>query len=141
MDATISRTECYGIKLRRAAGNITEYYDRILKPAGLTLNQFSLLGSINKLGVCSIVQLAKNVGLEKSTLVRTLKPLLGAGYIEDTSIKGSRNRQLKLTKQGLLALYRGNIHWQDAQTHIREDIGIENMELLLGMLEALCAIE
>ncbi len=141
MAAIAFKTDCYCIKLRRAVGNITEYYDRMLKPSGLTLNQFSLLGSINKLGVCSIVELSKNVGLEKSTLVRTLKPLLAAGYIEDTSIKGSRNRQLKLTKQGLLALYRGNIHWQDAQTHIKENLGAENMELLSNMLEALFAIE
>lgn len=141
MDTTTGRMDCYGIKLRRAAGNVTEFYDRMLQPVGLTLNQFSLLGSINKLGVCSIVQLSKNVGLEKSTLVRTLKPLLAAGYIEDTSIKGSRNRQLKLTKQGLLAIYRGNIIWQDAQAHITKDMGAENMQLLMGMLEALCAIK
>ncbi len=135
------KVPCYCIKLRRATGNITEYYDQMLQPVGLTLNQFSLLGSINKLGVCSVIQLAREVGLEKSTLVRTLKPLFVVGYVADTSIKGSRNRQLRVTKDGLLALYRGNILWQDAQEKLRMELGKDNVELLLGMLEHLEGVQ
>lgn len=48
------------------------------------------------LDTCSISTLAAYVGLERTTLTRTLKPLIEQGFIQDVSDIGRRNRQLHL---------------------------------------------
>lgn len=61
---------CYCINLRRMNARVTEYYDRMLAPSGLTVSQFSLLKNLDRMGECSVTGLAKAVELERSTLAR-----------------------------------------------------------------------
>lgn len=121
-------TSCYCINLRRAANSITSYYDSVMEPLGISITQFSLLSSIKKLEHCTVSDLAIHMGLERTTVVRTLKPLLEKGYVEDTSEKGRRNRNLQLTSSGHEIMAHARPLWQQAQDKIAEDIGIKEME-------------
>lgn len=121
-------TSCYCINLRRAANSITSYYDSVMEPLGISITQFSLLSSINKLEHCTVSDLALHIGLERTTVVRTLKPLLQKGYVEDTSEKGRRNRNLQLTIAGSEIIAQARPLWQQAQNKITEEIGKDEME-------------
>lgn len=121
-------TSCYCINLRRAANSLTSYYDSVMEPLGISITQFSLLSSISKLEHCSVSDLATHIGLERTTVVRTLKPLLKKGYVEDTSEEGKRNRNLQLTSSGHKMMAQARPLWQQAQDKIAEEIGIEEME-------------
>jgi DNA-binding MarR family transcriptional regulator len=128
---------CYCINLRRAANAVTEMYDRVFQPIGLTVNQYSLLINISRLNICSVSDLASYVGLERTTLVRSLKPLFKLGYIEDVSGKGQRSRQLKVTEAGQKLLEQGKLLWITAQTEIEQKVVKEKLELLSEILEQL----
>lgn len=128
---------CYCINLRRAANAVTDMYDRVLQPIGLTVNQYSLLINISRLNICSVSDLASYVGLERTTIVRSLKPLFKLGYIEDVSEKGHRSRKLKVTKMGQQLLEQGKILWGTAQTELEQKIGKEKLEQLSGILAQL----
>ena len=128
---------CYCINLRRAANHITGVYDTLLSSCGLTVNQYSLLINLSRLGESSISDLAAFIGLDRTTLVRTLKPLLNSGMIADNAAVGSRDRRLYVSANGFAALQATRPLWEQAQKQIQDKIGFENAESLSKILELL----
>jgi len=124
------KTVCYCINLRRLSNLITYKYDRHLEEINLSVNQYSLLVNINQLGICSVSDLAIYVGLERTTLVRTLKPLFDKELIEDISETTQRNRQIKITQKGKEVLEKGKPLWKQAQKEIEDKIGKDNILVL-----------
>ena len=76
---------CYCRNMRRATSAITDIYDEILKPSGLRVNQFAILINLSRLDECSVSELADVLSLERTSLVRALKPLYDKKLIEDVS--------------------------------------------------------
>jgi DNA-binding MarR family transcriptional regulator len=98
------------------------------------LNQFSLLDNLKKIGVSTVSGLADYVGLDGSTVVRGLKPLLKAGYIEDVSEVGKRDHQIQVTKRGLETLDAATPLWEQAQSGVVGQIGEDGLETLTKLL-------
>ena len=93
MGKRIDDTTCHCLKMRRSAWNVVSFYDRMLKPAGITVGQYSLLNGIEEHDGCNISELGMWTELDRSTLVRSLKPLFKAGLICDRKEAGMRDRQ------------------------------------------------
>lgn len=130
-------TPCYCINLRNAANAATKIYDAHLQPYGITIRQYSLLKNLGAMGCASVTGLAGNVGLDRTSVVRIIRPLLQLGLIEDKSAKGARDKLLCLTKNGedLVCLARNA--WEAAQEDIEGRIGKDNMSWFVELLEAL----
>ena len=131
---------CNCLNMRRSSQAITEVYDEFLKPSNLKIGQFSLLKHIDKLGPVSVSDLAHHIRLDRTTLVRNLKPLEERGLIADTSTEGSRNRQLTLTDKGTQAYNCAEELWEKAQSFFEEYLGKDNINTfttLLSKIEAL----
>lgn len=124
------KTSCYCINSRRLSNLITNKYDKHLEEINLTVNQYSLLVNINQLEICSVSDLANYVGLERTTLVRTLKPLFDKKLIEDISETTQRNRQIKITQKGKEVLEKGKPLWKQVQKEIEDKIGKDNILVL-----------
>ena len=133
---TVPRTPCLCIALRRAAQKVTEWYDEALKPAGITVNQYSLLANIDRMEGCGTGELAQRVKLEKSTLVRTLHPLLRDGLILDNAPATSRRRQLFVSPRGKDVLKKAFPLWELAQKKIVLALG-ENHAALMDIFTRL----
>ncbi|MBQ9989328.1 MAG: winged helix-turn-helix transcriptional regulator [Lachnospiraceae bacterium] len=129
------KSPCYCINLRRAASSITALYDEILAPTGLSTTQFSLLGGLQSLGESTITQLADHVGLERTTLTRTLRPLMEQGLVQDLSVPGARNRILSLTELGQQTLKQGLPLWRQAQTEVEQRLGKEWVKWLYELAD------
>jgi len=125
---------CTCQNLRRASLAITRIYDQKLAQSGLTVSQYSLLKHIKRLGPVSVSELASEIRLDRTTLVRNLKPLESEGLVIDTSPPGSRNRQLQLTPEGEKRCETAALHWQEAQTYVEEQLGREKLENLIAIL-------
>lgn len=121
---------CHCINVRRASNAITAFYDEKLKPYNLTVNQFSLLRYLNFLGTISVSDLSLEIRLDRSTLVRTLKPLEERGLVTDISESGARNRQLQLTKKGIELLNKAEPIWLETQQFIDKYIGSDDIKSL-----------
>lgn len=126
----IPQTPCICINLRRIAQKVTDCYDKALKPAGVSANQYSLLVNIGRMEGCGTGKLAERVRLEKSTLVRTLQPLFRQGLITDNSSAGNRRRSLCLTQAGEQVLKKAFPLWKRAQDEIAGKLGIGHAELM-----------
>ena len=132
----IPQKPCICINLRRIAHKVTELYDNALKPSGLTVNQYSLLVNISRLEGCGTGELAGQVRLEKSTLVRTLQPLLRAGLIVDKASDGKRKRCFCITPAGEEKLEAAFLLWNKAQAEVAARLRT-NRETLMALFEAI----
>lgn len=130
----INKSKCHCITMRRAANAITDYYDRALLETGLSTSQFSLLINLSRLGAANTSELAEYVNLERSTLVRNLKPLLAKGLIADLAKEGARNHQYTLSAEGQSMVQRCLPLWEQAQQEIKAYLGDENVALFMELL-------
>lgn len=133
-------SRCHCMNLRRAANKATTVYDTYLKPSGLSISQFSLLSHIKQLSPVSVSNLAKTMGLDRTTLVRNLKQLEKSEYIHDVS-KGGRERQLQLTETGTHIYNKAFENWQEAQTYFKQIINEDQMEAFENFLEKIILME
>lgn len=125
---------CTCLNLRRASLAITKIYDQKLSPSGLTNSQFSLLKHVKHLGPVSVSDLALEIRLDRTTLVRNLKPLENKGLIIDNSPGGTRNRQLQLTDEGVKCCDSAEVLWQEVQAYIEQKLGKDNLKNLIALL-------
>lgn len=130
----IPEKPCLCINLRRVAQKVTDFYDRVLQPVGVSVNQYSLLVNISRMEGCGTGELAQRVRLEKSTLVRTLQPLLRAGLIEDKAPGKARRRRLYISPQGEEVLQKAFPLWQKAQGELAGALG-ENYSSLIAVFD------
>jgi len=131
---------CNCLNIRRGAQVLTGVYDEFLAPSNLKIGQFSLLKYINQLEPVSVSDLALTIRLDRTTLVRNLKPLEQSGFVEDISTQGTRNRQLKLTPKGVETYKNAEKLWEKAQDFLEEYLGKENIDVfrtVLSKIEAL----
>ena len=87
-----------------------------------------------------LVALALEIRLDRTTIVRNLKPLEERGFIVDIAAKGTRNRQLKLTDKGKEVLEIAYPLWIEAQNSIQQYLGKEEMDTLTALLSKIEAL-
>ena len=77
MNAAGPRCTCFS--LRRASRRATQVYDRELAEVGLSLNGYSILRRARD--AKPLGELAEELGMDRTTLTRNLKPLLQSGVM------------------------------------------------------------
>lgn len=115
MSKRIDNTVCHCLKMRRSAENVIRFYDSVLAPCGITVRQYSLLNAISEYSGCNVRILSEATLLDRSTLARSLKPLIQAGYIKDNKVVGARDSVLKLTEKGISVCKEATNLWEIAQ--------------------------
>lgn len=131
---------CTCFNTRRAARAITEFYDRVLAPSGVSATQFTLLGAIAMLGPGPIARLAGHMALDRTTLTRNLKLLQTLGWVETAPGEDRRERVVSLTEDGTRAFERALPLWRAAQNRIEAGLGADRWRRLQDDLAALGAL-
>jgi DNA-binding MarR family transcriptional regulator len=124
-----------GMRVRRAARVVGNYYDVHLKSVGLKGTQFTLLNAIFLNPSITITQLANLLLLNRTTLNRNLKPLERQGLVRTSPGKDQRTRVLKLTQEGSNLLQSALPLWLEAQTGVVEALGIRTQRLTEDLTE------
>ena len=137
MSKRIDNTSCHCLKIRRSAENVIRFYDDILASSGVTVRQYSLLYQISAHEGCSVRELSEFTELDRSTLARSLKPLMSCGLIEDKKEAGARNSRLSMTDKGRRVCEEAGKLWEYAQSQYESRIGIEQVRILENALEKL----
>ena len=113
---------CTCFRLRRAARQVSQIYDRELAAVDLSLNEYSILRHAER-DARLLGELAESLGMERTTLTRNLKPLLEAGWLKETRGDDARQRFIAITASGRKRLLSARPHWQRAQRHIDSSFG------------------
>lgn len=121
-------SQCTCSKLRQLTRKITGIYDRHLLADQITVSQYSLLARIGKYGPLGVIPLATYMGMDRSTMSRSLKPLIAAGWIETVDLPlemllDKRSFGLQLTEQGRRKWQSALPHWRAAQDEIDATLG------------------
>ena len=133
--------ECTCLRMRRAARQFTQIYDRALEPAGLTVMQFGLLAnlfgaSFRRSDVSSIGAIAERLGMDPTTLNRNLKPLKARGLVKDqTDPSDGRLRIVQITGKGRHELNNAMVLWRQAHTKVEQTLGRKQRLALNDMLD------
>lgn len=134
-------TPCTCSKLRRSARIVSALYDEALSPSGLSVAQFALLRTLQRVGPCSLTALAEASGLDRTTLNRNLRPLEQAEMVVSASGADQRARIVQVTDRARAAMRSAEPHWRDAQARIAAALGGDRDTLfrILDRVEALQA--
>ncbi len=127
-------SHCTGFNLRKAARAVSQYYDSVMRQSGLKGTQFSLLASLAGLGPAPIGRLAEHMVMDRTTLSRNLKPLVGQGLIAVEQGEDRRARVLVLTDDGLITLRRALPYWREAHAGMTRRMGKAGRDRLLKSL-------
>ncbi len=133
---TVAELNCTGYRLRKATRRITALFDDALAPAGMTVTQFSILARLAVSGASPMSGLADRMGMDASTLTRTLKPLLQRGLIAHSQGADRRVKQVGLTDEGREAVALAVPYWRSAQQKVERALGgeVSHLHSLLGRL-------
>ena len=137
MKAKPDSEKCYCIGFRRAARAVTAYYDHTMLQSGITINQYALLINLLRTAPCSTTSLAKTMKLERTTLVRNIRPLVEKGLIKDLAKEGGRDRQLIVTRKGNEILEAARKLWKKAQAGLKTHIGEDSFKKLMNTIAGL----
>jgi DNA-binding MarR family transcriptional regulator len=108
---------CFALHARMTARLLSRAYEAALRPVGLKIPQFGILGSIGHGTTLSETALAEKLGLERTTLVRNLQTLIEKGWIEPTEGTGREQRH-QLTPAGKAVLSAAIPLWEKAQGEV-----------------------
>jgi DNA-binding MarR family transcriptional regulator len=130
--------ECFCLNLKRAARAVARRYDEALGPVDLTNGQFSTLMTIAGLQPVSMQILAEGLGMDRTTLTATLKPLQRRGLISIRPDPADRRgRKLTLTDEGALLLRDAIPLWKKVQQAVGRIVGNSTAPALRAQLTRL----
>ena len=109
---------CFGHRSRKAARAVTRAFNQRLKPFGLNISQYVLLGVIARGEHRSIAAMAEEVGVDPSALVRNLRLLEARGLVAGEGGRGRGGRQLAVTPQGADLIEQTIPAWRRAQADL-----------------------
>ena len=128
---------CACHRVRIAARAVTRTYDDALRPVGLRATQLSVLVAAAADDAISITSLAKNIGMDRSTLTRNLRPLESEGLIVVGLEGWRRSRGLQITKKGRSRLQEALPLWKKAQQRLLRKLGDRRWERIRSDLDHL----
>jgi DNA-binding MarR family transcriptional regulator len=119
----LMKTICYCAAVRTAARKTTALYDSILRPAGVTLAQYSLMRKVERAGTVSLTGLGRLAELDRSTIGRNVKALEALGLVRTAPAEDQREAAVRLTSAGEATLERAQPLWEEAQRRVEAALG------------------
>ncbi|BDU15824.1 MarR family winged helix-turn-helix transcriptional regulator [Lysobacter auxotrophicus] len=134
-DAPLPASLCTCFRLRKLSRLVTQRYDRELAAAGLNLNQYSILRRATRTPQ-TVGALAREIGMDRTTLSRDLKPLIAAGWIDlASSDDDARAKIVRIKPAGKRVLDRAQPLWRKAQDEIDARLGTAGVNALHNHLD------
>lgn len=126
---------CTHFKLRQLLRAVARVYDAEIGKAGLKGTQYSLLASVAGLGPVQPAELARQLGMDASTLSRNLRPLIDAGWLVLGPGRDARSRLIAMTDAGEAKRVAARRHWKHAQAALIARLGEAQVQALHGLID------
>ena len=130
---------CVAFNLRKSSQVVSRIYAREMQDSPVRGPLFSLMMTIHRRGSSSITDLAEDIGLDRTTLTRNLKPLEQKGLIQIERVTANR-KEITLLPEGRAALRIAIKCWKKAQAKVLRKLGEERWERMREDLAAVMAL-
>ncbi|MDF3073717.1 MAG: mhqR [Alphaproteobacteria bacterium] len=114
---------CTCFRVRRLARRVTKIYEESLAPTGISVTQYTILSMLRHVGPMSMSELSHRLGMDRTTLTRTLRPLESMGHVFNTQEADRRQRRITLSEEGRVALRTAAPAWKRAQESVYVILG------------------
>ncbi|MEM6431852.1 MAG: MarR family winged helix-turn-helix transcriptional regulator [Deinococcota bacterium] len=129
---------CIHAHLKQAVRLVTQQFDAALSAMDIRATQYNLLVASSLMGTVPLTVLADELGLDRTTLSRNLKPLetrhLIHTYLSD---QDSRVRLVEITTEGERLILDAYPLWKSIQKEVTKVFDDETYKSLLNQLEQL----
>jgi DNA-binding MarR family transcriptional regulator len=132
----MSRMEnCVCFNLRWVTRKVTQFYDAQMRRYGIRPTQGTVLASLNARESWNMAELSDWLGMERTTLVRNLRPLQRDGLVK--AVGGGRGNRVELaiTTKGRKQIQKLAPAWRSAQTAAVKTLGKKRWSAILSDLE------
>src|SRR5271166_1994689 len=106
---------CMCASIRRASRLMSQLYEDAMRPLGLRATQFTVLQALSLAGEVTQGQLGQMLGMDSTTLTRTLTIMGREGWIARRRGEDRREWRMRLSKEGEVQFKAARPHWQKAQ--------------------------
>jgi DNA-binding MarR family transcriptional regulator len=131
---------CLCFRVQRASRAIGRRFDEALRPVGLTNWQFSLLMTLNRPSPLTVNGLAEELGMDRTTTTKNLKPLERRGLLEIWHDReDARVRRIVLTDAGRTLLAKALRHWQAANDAVAASLKGGDLARIHSALETIAS--
>jgi DNA-binding MarR family transcriptional regulator len=126
---------CVCFNLRRVTRVVTQFYDAEIRRYGTRPTQGSILAALMAKDSWNMAELSDCLGMERTTLVRNLRPLQRDGLVQ--AVGGGRGRRVELTitDKGRKQIEKLTPAWKSAQSAVVKTLGEKRWSAILSDLE------
>jgi len=129
-----SMQNCACFNVRRAARLITQCFDAEARRHGLRPTQTTLLGVLRAKDGWLMADLSDWLGMERTTLLRNLRPLQRDGLVRASGSGRGGRATLSITPKGRAALDEMLPAWRAAQDKVVSTLGRERWSAIISDL-------
>ena len=123
--------ECIAFRVRVLNRVVTNLYDAVLKPFGITVNQTTILAMLTLAGKVTPGEIGRELVMEKSTVSRNLERMRKNGWIETTE------RGIRVTVAGKELFTALHPAWEQAQVEAEALLGEAGIGAIQGLHQTL----
>ena len=129
--------QCNCFAMRKAARQITRFYDAHLERSGIRITQFLTLAALNQLGSAAVGALAERLDIERTAMGKMVEFLQRDGLVTiKPSPTDARSRLIELTEKGSRLHKKAAPLWEEAQRQFNQLNGAKRVnELRRGLAE------
>lgn len=98
--------------------------------SGVSITQFAILRALDRNGETPLSRLADELVMERTSLYRTIAPLVEAGAVELTAAPKGRTKLAAVTREGRALMHAAAPNWDAAQASVVGALGPENWKAL-----------
>jgi len=130
---------CVCFNLRWVTRAVTRFFDTEVRRLGVRPTQTPILGALQAKDGWSMAELSEWLGMERTTLVRNLRPLQREGLVQTNGGGRGGHVELAITKKGRVTLAKTVPAWRAAQDKVVAILGRDRWSSMIRDLEQVAA--
>jgi DNA-binding MarR family transcriptional regulator len=114
---------------------VTQFFDAEMRRHGIRPTQGTILQALNAKGNWSMADLSNWLGMDRTTLVRNLRPLQRDGLVETVGGGRGSRVELSISAKGREKIMKSMPAWRSAQSAAVKTLGEQRWSAILSDLE------
>ncbi len=132
--------QCIFTAVRKANRVLYRHYQDALSETGISIVQLSILRALERHEALSLSRLADDLAMERTSLYRTIEPLIEGGAVQVESAPTGKSKIVKLSAEGHDTIERVMPYWAQAQKQVLNEVALAELPDFQRALSAIAKL-